>query len=119
MDARANRKPHPMPEIADFVSQVREAFGDRAIDEGVRRGKAGEPSFYACENGRAVGTATPSGPAWKVDDPLHDHRFCAGCSGDCVGQDVRCCSRRARGLPQGIVNDSSGQRTSYRRQQPP
>lgn len=93
MDARVNRKPHPMPEIAEFVSQLREAFGDRAIDEAVRRGKTGEPSFYACENGRAVGTATPSGLAWQVDGSLLDRRFCAGCSGDCVGQDVRCSVR--------------------------
>ena len=95
MDASVNRKRHPMPEIAEFVWQLRDAFGDEAIDEAFHRGKAGEPDLYACENGPAVGTETPSGPAWHVDDSLRDRRFCAGCNRECVGQDIRC-SRRSR-----------------------
>ncbi|MFM0521612.1 hypothetical protein PQR08_29715 [Caballeronia jiangsuensis] len=35
---------HPM--IADFVANLREAFGDATIDEAVARGKAGEPNFF-------------------------------------------------------------------------
>ena len=38
---------HPMPEVADFVAKLREAFGDATIDEAVTRGKAGEPTFFA------------------------------------------------------------------------
>jgi hypothetical protein len=45
-----------MPEIAAFVAKLREAFGDAAIDDVVRRGKAGKSDFYACEDGCAVGT---------------------------------------------------------------
>ena len=81
MDARV-RKPstHPMPEIADFVRSLRDAFGDDVIDEAVRGGKSGEPSFYACENGRSAGTAAPSGPADFGSDatasllPFHSSR---------------------------------------------
>ncbi|MBP0592567.1 hypothetical protein J8I87_23075 [Paraburkholderia sp. LEh10] len=51
---------HPMPEIAAFVAALKSAFGVREIDEAIRRGKAGEATFYACENGRSVGTASSS-----------------------------------------------------------
>lgn len=44
-----------MPEMAAFVANLRSAFG-ASIDEAVARGKAGEPTFYARENGRVVGT---------------------------------------------------------------
>jgi hypothetical protein len=45
-----------MPEIADFVLKLRNGFVDATIDEAVGRGKAGEPTFFARENGRTVGT---------------------------------------------------------------
>ncbi len=40
------RKPvgHPMPEIAEFVADMKAAFGAREIDDAIRRGKAGEPT---------------------------------------------------------------------------
>ncbi|SEJ16051.1 hypothetical protein SAMN05192539_1007109 [Paraburkholderia diazotrophica] len=67
--AREQTVGHPMPEIAAFVAVLKSAFGEREIDEAIRRGKAGEPTFYACENGRSVGTAsTPAGA-----DPAHEH----------------------------------------------
>ena len=44
-----------MPEMAAFVANLRSAFG-ASIDEAVARGKAGEPTFYARESGRVVGT---------------------------------------------------------------
>ncbi|MGF6774909.1 hypothetical protein P3T21_000096 [Paraburkholderia sp. GAS334] len=91
MDARVRKVGHPMPETVAFVAKLRSAFGDEVIDEAVRRGKAGEPFFYACENGHAVGTATPSGDsAWQVDDSIHDRHYCDGCEGECVGQGVCC-----------------------------
>jgi hypothetical protein len=37
---------HPMPEFANFVAKLREAFGDATIDDAVARGKAGEPTFF-------------------------------------------------------------------------
>ncbi|HWT37260.1 MAG TPA: hypothetical protein VN289_13315 [Paraburkholderia sp.] len=61
MDMRVHQPAgHPMPEIAAFVANLKSAFGEREIDEAIRRGKAGEPTFYACENGRSVGTAGSS-----------------------------------------------------------
>jgi hypothetical protein len=91
MDARIRRpSTHPMPEIAEFVRSLREAFGDDVIDRAVREGKSGEPAFYACENGRTVGTAAPSGMPWRVDNSLRDRHLCPGCDGSCVAQGVSC-----------------------------
>ncbi|BCG05290.1 hypothetical protein PPGU19_098580 (plasmid) [Paraburkholderia sp. PGU19] len=91
MDARVRKPPiDPMPEIAEFVRSLREAFGDNVIDQAVREGKSGDPTFYACENGRSVGTAAPSGTPWQVDDSLRDRHFCASCDGGCIGQGVGC-----------------------------
>lgn len=90
MDAMVRRKDHPMPEMAAFVQLLRDAFGDTIIDEAVQRGKAGEPAFYACENGRSAGTALPSANVWRVDDAIRDRHFCRGCDGSCVGTDTRC-----------------------------
>jgi hypothetical protein len=55
-----------MPEIAAFVGQLRAAFGD-CLDEAVTRGKSSEPTFYARENGRTVGTPPADHHnAWKA-----------------------------------------------------
>lgn len=51
---------HPMPEIAAFVAELRHAFGDATIEEAVARGRAGEPTFFASENDRTVGTKSPA-----------------------------------------------------------
>ncbi|CAB3784115.1 hypothetical protein LMG28614_01878 [Paraburkholderia ultramafica] len=91
MDARVRKVGHPMPEMAAFVAKLRSAFGDEAIDDALRRGKAGEPVFYACENGHAVGTASPtSGSAWRANADIRDRQYCPGCDGSCVGQGVSC-----------------------------
>nr|WP_224028377.1 hypothetical protein [Paraburkholderia caribensis] len=91
MDTRTRRlPPHPMPEVADFVRSLRDGFGDAAIDESIRLRRSGEPTFYASENGRSVGTPTPSGISWRVDDSMTDRHYCTGCDGSCVGQDVSC-----------------------------
>ena len=92
MDTRV-RKPvsHPMPEMAAFVAELKAVFGDAVVDDAITRSKAGEPTFYACENGRAVGTASSkSDSAWRVVNSILDRHFCPGCDGTCVGQDVRC-----------------------------
>ncbi|CAG9220288.1 conserved hypothetical protein [Paraburkholderia caribensis] len=60
---------HPIPEIAAFVADLKSAFGEWEIDEAIRRGKAGEPTFYACENGRSVGTARPAVTHAFAHDP--------------------------------------------------
>jgi hypothetical protein len=49
------RKPHPLPEMAAFVAELRLAFGETS-DEAIASGKAGEPTFFAAENGLAAGT---------------------------------------------------------------
>ncbi|MGF6924297.1 hypothetical protein [Paraburkholderia sp. 40] len=91
MDARVRRVDHPMPEMAAFVAKLRSAFGVGAIDDAVRRGKAGEPVFYACENGRAVGTASPvSENVWRAKADIRDRQYCPGCDGECVGQGIGC-----------------------------
>ena len=52
-----------MPEVAAFVDQMRDAFGKDEIDQQIRRGMRGEPTFYARESGHELGTA----PAWIKD----------------------------------------------------
>jgi hypothetical protein len=86
---------HPMPEIAAFVAELRHAFGDATIDEAVARGRAGEPTFFASENGRTVGTKTAAPTSsWRVDGSVLDRHFCRGCDGSCIGTDIRCSQRR-------------------------
>ncbi|WP_134143774.1 hypothetical protein [Paraburkholderia sp. BL6665CI2N2] len=64
---------HPMPEIAVFVAGMKAAFGEPEIDEAIRRSRAGETTFYACENGRAVGTPTPTqAHVWRVDGAMRN-----------------------------------------------
>jgi hypothetical protein len=59
-----------MPEMAAFVAALKSAFGDQEIDEASRRSKAGEPTFYARENGRSVGTASsPAAGGFHPDVP--------------------------------------------------
>ena len=87
MDMRARKAAsRPMPEIAAFVADLKAVFGEQEIDEAIRRGKAGEATFYARENGHAVGTPTPAKPdVWLVDRSMRDCHYCAGCDGSCVG----------------------------------
>ncbi|MFM0137837.1 hypothetical protein [Caballeronia grimmiae] len=93
MDMLSRR--HPMPEVAEFVARLREAFGDAAIDEAVARGKAGEPTFFAQENGRTVGTRSIEDyNRWRVDGSIRDRHHCEGCDGSCVGTSTRCSQRR-------------------------
>lgn len=82
---------HPMPEIAAFVTKTKAAFGERVIDEAIRRGNAGGATFYAQENGRLVGTARPAQTnVWNVDRSVRDRHYCAGCDGSCVGTTKSC-----------------------------
>ena len=45
-----------MPTVAGWIDQLREAFGAETINAAIRAGLDGQPTFYAEENGRAVGT---------------------------------------------------------------
>ena len=44
-----------MPTVAGWIDQLREAFGAETINAAIRAGLDGQPTFYAEENGRAVG----------------------------------------------------------------
>lgn len=50
-----------MPVTAAIIAEFRIAFGVGNINDVVRRGMAGEPVFYAEENGYKVGTPVPQG----------------------------------------------------------
>ncbi|CAD6546740.1 hypothetical protein [Paraburkholderia metrosideri] len=92
MDMRV-RKPvsHPMPETAAFVAGMKLAFGEQEINEAMRRAEAGEPTFYACENGYSVGTAAPAATgAWRADRSVRDRHYCDGCDGSCIGTARSC-----------------------------
>jgi len=92
MDKLAKRE-HPMPEIAKFVAQLRAAFGE-TIDDAVARGKLGEDTFFASENGRTAGTrATGHYNVWVADDSVRARYYCKGCDGSCVGTPSRCSQR--------------------------
>src|ERR1700744_1430044 len=91
MDAHVRKGGHPMPEVAAFMAKLRVAFGDTEIDDVIRRGKTGEATFYASENGRTVGTASlASENGWRVDADIRERHYCPGCDGGCVAEGVRC-----------------------------
>lgn len=97
MDMLARRK-HPMPEMAAFVAELRAAFGD-SVDEAVSRGKNGEPTFYARENGRTVGTPPADHHnAWKASEDVRDRHYCHGCDGSCIGTAIRCSQRMTQAM---------------------
>ena len=60
---------HTMPATAAFIDATRKAFGVEMIDQSIRAGIDGQPTFYAAENGQQVGTpfknasAAPQRPA--------------------------------------------------------
>lgn len=45
-----------MPHTAAFIDALRDAFGADMINEQIRKGMRGEPTFYARENGHELGT---------------------------------------------------------------
>jgi len=86
-----------MPHIAAWVDQLRGAFGDETIDQAIREGMAGQPTFFAAEAGLQIGTRPPENSnTWRLEG-LDDRHFCDTWSGDCVGTGRRC-KRLVRGL---------------------
>ena len=49
-----------MPEGAAFIDACRQAFGADGINASIKAGLEGQPTFYASENGRTVGTKCES-----------------------------------------------------------
>ena len=45
-----------MPNTAAFIDALRDAFGADMINDQIRKGMRGEPTFYANENGHELGT---------------------------------------------------------------
>lgn len=48
-----------MPVITPFIDACREYFGLESINASIRGGLAGQPTFYASENGLTIGTKCP------------------------------------------------------------
>lgn len=48
-----------MPVTAALIADFRAVFGAANINDVIRRGMAGEPVFFATENGHVVGTPMP------------------------------------------------------------
>ncbi|WP_434667768.1 hypothetical protein P5W99_36105 [Paraburkholderia sp. A3BS-1L] len=84
-----------MHEIARFVDALRVAFGADEINASVRRGRAGEPVFYAREREIEFGTKLPTGSNWDARS-VADRYFCEGCAGKCLETGIRCTDHRAR-----------------------
>ncbi len=60
-----------MPEIAGWIDAMVEAFGKEAIHGQIRQGLSGEATFYAQENGHAIGTRPARGQyavRWNARD---------------------------------------------------
>lgn len=50
-----------MPQVAAFVDELVDAFGKDVIHGQIRKGLAGEPTFWATENGHEIGTHVERG----------------------------------------------------------
>jgi len=48
-----------MPTVAAWIDELRAAFGKDAVDQAIRAGMDGQPTFHARENGQEVGTPIP------------------------------------------------------------
>lgn len=87
---KRGRLAESMPSISAWVADMRQAFGDELMDDVITRGRAGEPVFYATENGHSFGTkSAESENVWRGDG-LNGRRFCDRCDGACVGTGRRC-----------------------------
>lgn len=48
-----------MPTVAAWIDDLRAAFGDDQINPQIKAGIAGQPTFWARENGHEIGTRAP------------------------------------------------------------
>ena len=56
MNAPAKPLRETMPTVAAIIDDLRAAFGAEDINQSIRNGMAGVPTFYARENGQEIGT---------------------------------------------------------------
>lgn len=56
-----NNKPlrQTMPTVAAWIDELRDAFGTDMVNDAIRAGMDGQPTFFARENGHEVGTRAP------------------------------------------------------------
>jgi len=59
-----------MPTIAQFVDDLRAAFGKESIDKQIRAGINGRPAFHATENGQNIGTPLSPAAGIKMSETL-------------------------------------------------
>lgn len=62
-----------MPVTAALVAEFRAVFGGDNINDVIRRGMAGEPVFWATENGHTVGT--PPAPGVRIGFNAAGNRY--------------------------------------------
>ena len=82
-----------MPETAAWIDMLRDVFGTEMIHDAIRRGVAGEPTFYATERGQELGTRCDSSNTWRLEG-FEDRHFCRSCDGSCIGNQAACGIRR-------------------------
>ncbi len=59
-----------MAGVAAFIDECRAVFGAEIINEQIRKGMHGSPTFYACENGIEVGTKMPEAKKFITADKM-------------------------------------------------
>jgi hypothetical protein len=58
-----------MPTCADWLDELRSAFGSESINDSIRAGMRGKPTFYAAEGGHELGSRE------TLDPGLNAHVF--------------------------------------------
>jgi len=51
-----------MPLVTAFIDECREVFGEQSINQSIRAGIDGQPTFWARENGIEIGTLPAHSP---------------------------------------------------------
>lgn len=59
-----------MPLVAVFIDECRASFGSEIVNEQIRKGMHGSPTFYASENGIEVGTKMPEPKKFITADKM-------------------------------------------------
>lgn len=74
MTAKPGNLRAEMPTVAGWIDDLRAAFGAEQINAAIRAGLDGQPTFWAIENGRAVGTKS-QGEGVRLSDTVIDARW--------------------------------------------
>lgn len=74
-----------MPVVTAFIDDLRKVFGTDMINGQMRKGMKGEPTFWASENGREIGTRDTSARSsvqWNNKGRSYSYDIPAGASFD-------------------------------------